>query len=104
MRKAKLIVMYEKIRTINNEKRYYIYNANIINRHGEIVSLLNGSKNLYTFTNMTDVISTLVSLAKARNYTIDTFKDFGCLWYDISFINRIDGTTTKYPYKVIKER
>lgn len=99
MRKCKMIVT---VKECNNE--YLLYNLLVINKQGDVISLIQENSNPQVYESRQAVMRLAKAYGISNGYKVDSFKQFGALWYDIDFINIDTGHIERYPYMIINER
>lgn len=85
MKKCTAIVVY-------NSKEKIVYSIGI-NHNGNLINFTLNDK----FSTFTELYRTILETIKNNNFRVSHYEEFGCKWYDITWINVCyPGTLNKY--------
>lgn len=98
MKKCKMIVVTKKC-----NYDYLLYDLLIITKQGKIISLIQpqGNSKPQVYPTRRAIIRLAKAYGASNGYEVESFKQFGAWWYDISFIDADTGEINRYPSKLV---
>ena len=96
MRKVTAIVVY-------SEKTNYfqIYNMTVKTKDCTNIKLVSYSKDSdlpHKYALFQDMYQSILNILKNNNFYVKSWKDYGCLWYDIDFVNADTYDVQRYAF------
>ena len=97
MKKVSAIVVYSEKVTY-----FQVYNLTVKTKDSERITLISYPCNSdlpYKYAYFQDMYQSILNILKNNNFYVKQWKDYGCLWYDIDFVNVDDYNVQRYAFR-----